>query len=358
MVEFQRTGHFLHRLNLGVATHARYRDTHVDGWTHTRVEQVRLEENLAVGDGNHVGRDVGRYVTGLGLNQGQGRERTAAFHQVLDAVGQVVHVPRNLVRRVDFSSPLQQTAVQVEHVAGVCLASGRTTQQQRYLTVSHGLLAQVIVHHQGRTTRVAEELTNGRTRERRVELQRGRVSRRSRYHHGVIHCSTLGQRLHYLGNGRRLLADGHVNAEHGLAALEKFALVQDGIDGHGRLTGLAVADNQLALAPTNRNHGINGFDTGLHRLSHRLTEDYAGRLALQRHLVQIARNGATAVNRLAKGVHHTAHNAFSHLNGSNFVGALHCRALPDSGIVAEQYCTNVILLQVEHEALQTVLKFN
>src|SRR5690606_12770640 len=54
LVELQRTGHLLHRLDLGVTTHARHGDTHVDSRPHTRVEQVRFQEYLAVGDGNHV----------------------------------------------------------------------------------------------------------------------------------------------------------------------------------------------------------------------------------------------------------------------------------------------------------------
>ena len=47
----------LHRLGLRVTAHARHRDAGVDRGADTRVEQVRLEEDLTVGDRDHVGGD-------------------------------------------------------------------------------------------------------------------------------------------------------------------------------------------------------------------------------------------------------------------------------------------------------------
>mgnify|MGYP000355759853 FL=1 len=44
--------------------------------------------------------------------------------------------------------------MQVEDVARVSLASRRATQGQRHLTISHGLLGQVIVDDEHVTTRV------------------------------------------------------------------------------------------------------------------------------------------------------------------------------------------------------------
>src|SRR5947208_3668634 len=49
-VEPQTTGDGLHRLDLRVAADSRHRDADVDRGTHTGVEQVGLEEDLAVGD--------------------------------------------------------------------------------------------------------------------------------------------------------------------------------------------------------------------------------------------------------------------------------------------------------------------
>ena len=58
--QFQRTGNFLHRLDLSVAADTGNRNAGVDGRTDTGVEQLSLQEDLAVGDGDNVGRDIGR----------------------------------------------------------------------------------------------------------------------------------------------------------------------------------------------------------------------------------------------------------------------------------------------------------
>ncbi len=72
-----------------------------------------------------------------------------------------------------------------------------------------------------------------------------------------------------------LLADGHVDADHVLAAL-----VDDGIDGNGRLAGLAVADDELALAAADGDHGVDGQDARLQRFAHRRAVDNARGLEL------------------------------------------------------------------------------
>ena len=74
----ERAGNLLHRLDLGVATHARHRDTDVHRRADALEEEVGLEEDLAVGDRDHVGRNIGRHVVGLRLDDGQRGERARA----------------------------------------------------------------------------------------------------------------------------------------------------------------------------------------------------------------------------------------------------------------------------------------
>ena len=75
---------------------------------------------------------------------------------------------------------------------------------------------------------------------------------------------------------RLLLADRDVDANRadGSPALPSFGLVDarlvdDRVDGDGRLAGGAVADDQLALAAADRNHRVDRHDAGLHRLADR-----------------------------------------------------------------------------------------
>src|SRR5207249_740678 len=75
----------------------------------------------------------------------------------------------------------------------------------------------------------------------------------------------------------------------------------DGVERDGGLAGLAIADDELALAATDGNHRVDRLDASLKRLLHRLADDDAGRLQLD------ASGGgrldrSLAVDGLAEGV--------------------------------------------------------
>ena len=103
-------------------------------------------------------------------------------------------------------------------------------------------------------------------------LHRRRIGRGGRHHDGVLHGAVVFERLHHLRHGGALLADGDVDANH-VAAL----LIDDRVERDGGLAGLAVADDQLALAAADRNHRIDGLDAGLQRLLHRTAVHHARR---------------------------------------------------------------------------------
>ncbi len=98
-----------------------------------------------------------------------------------------------------------------------------------------------------------------------VHLEGGGSGGGGRNHHGVLHGAGPLEGVHHFGDGRLLLADGDVDALHAQALL-----IDDRIDGHGSLAGLAVTDDQLALSPTDRDHAVDGFDSGLERFGDRL----------------------------------------------------------------------------------------
>ncbi len=87
-----------------------------------------------------------------------------------------------------------------------------------------------------------------------------------------------------------LLADGDVDADEVLALL-----VDDRVDRHGRLAGLAVADNQLALAAANRDQRVNRLEAGLHRHGHRLARDDARGHALDRAELVVLMGPASSI---------------------------------------------------------------
>src|SRR5262249_61838535 len=99
-----------------------------------------------------------------------------------------------------------------------------------------------------------------------------------------------------------LLPDRHIDAVE-LDLLVRLRvqrlLVQDCIERDRGLAGLAVADDQLALAATGRDQRIDRLETGRQRLRHRLARDDAGRLHL--NAAPLGRlDRALAVDRVAE----------------------------------------------------------
>ena len=331
-VELQRAGHRLHRLDLGGAADSGHRVAHVDGGTHAGLEQVVLHEHLTVGDRDHVGRDVRRDVTGLGLDDRQRGERTRTV-----LVGQL-------------GGALEQAAVQVEHVAGIGLAARRAAQQQRHLAVCLGLLRQVVVDDERVLAVLHPVLAHGAAGVRGEILERCRVGGGGRDDDGVLHRPGLAQRLNGLGDRRSLLADRDVDALHALAAL-----VEDRVDRDRRLAGLAVADDQLTLAAPDRGHRVDRLDARLERLVDRLATGDAGSLDLHPaglHTGEVAQ----AVDRLTEGVDDATEHAVADRHRENATRRLDGLAFLDRVDVAEHDGADRLLVEVEREADAAVLE--
>ena len=128
-------------------------------------------------------------------------------------------------------------------------------------------------------------------------------------------------------------------------------LVDDRVDDHRGLAGLAVADDQLALAAADRDQRVDRLQAGLHRLVHRLARDDAGRL----HLDAAALGGgdrALAVDRVAERVDHAAEQRVAHRHVHDGAGARDGVAFADLPVVAEDHHADVVGLQVQRHAAQ------
>src|SRR5262249_54560775 len=107
-IETKRTRNLAHGFDLGFPTYARDRQAHVYGRANARVEKVAFEVDLAVGDRNDIGGDIGRHVPGLSLNDRQGSQRP----------------PSSAL--IKLCRPLQQAGVKVENVSGISFPSRRS----------------------------------------------------------------------------------------------------------------------------------------------------------------------------------------------------------------------------------------
>ncbi len=324
-LQAQPAGHLPHGRRLRRAAHARHRDADVDGGPHARAEQVRLEEDLAVGDRDDVRRDVRRHVARLRLDDRQSGERAGAV-----LVGQL-------------HRPLEQARVQVEDVARVCLAARRAAEQQRHLAIRVRVLRQVVVDRE-RVLLVVEPVLGDRgARVRREELDRRRLVGRRGDDHGVVERAGVVELLRHLDHG------GHPLPHRDVDALQVLVLVvDDRVDADRRLAGLTVADDQLALAATDVRHGVDRLDARLHRLLHRLAVHHPGSLELGRTgLVRL--DVALAVERAAERVDDAAEQRVTHRHLEQAPGALHLIALLDLVPGAEQHGADVVRLEVQRE---------
>ena len=88
------------------------------------------------------------------------------------------------------------------------------------------------------------------------------------------------------------------------SGLVLIGLRNDGVDRDGRLAGGAVTNDELTLAPANRNHSVNGSNTGLKRNRNGLTLNNPGSNLLNR-IFGFRSNLSFAVDRTSKGVNNT-----------------------------------------------------
>ena len=193
-------------------------------------------------------------------------------------------------------------------------------------------------------------LAHGAARVGGQVLERGRVGGAGQDDHRVLEGAVTLQRGHRLGHRGLLLADGHVDALHPQALL-----VEDGVDGHGGLAGLAVADDQLALSPADGGHGVDGLDAGLQRLAHRLAPHDAGGLDLEATGLG-GGDGTLAVERLAERIDHPAEQGVAHPHREDATGGLDQLLLLEAGVVPQDDRADGLLVEVESQALGAVLE--
>src|SRR5262249_37426679 len=122
-----------------------------------------------------------------------------------------------------------------------------------------------------------------------------------------------------------------------------------------RLPGGAVADDQLALAAADVRHRVDRLDPGLQRLLHRLALDDARRLELERPaLARLHR--ALAVERGAERGCGAAQPRHAYRHRGDVAGAADGVALLDLVPRAEERNADVVLLEVERDADDTVVQ--
>jgi hypothetical protein len=232
-LEFKSTGDLFHGLDLGSRSDSADGETDVDGRSDTLIEELSFQENLSVSDGNNVGGDIGGHITSLGLDNGEGCQAAAT------------------IIFIHFGRSFKQSAVQIKHITGVGFSTWGSSQQERHLSVGHGLLGKIVVDDEGVSAVVSEIFTDGAAGIGGQVLKWGGVGSGGGHHDGVGHGTVFSENFHQVGHGGTLLADSDVDAvQHfvGVVVIEVSLLIQNCVNGDGGLTGLSVADDQLSLS--------------------------------------------------------------------------------------------------------------
>ena len=206
------------------------------------------------------------------------------------------------------------------------------------------MFREIVVESHGVALRIAEIFAHGASGERREILHRRGLSSRGGDNDRVFHRARISENFHHLRDGRALLPDRAVNANQ-LAA----ALIDDGVENDGGLAGLAIADDQFALAATDGNHRVDGLDAGLQRLTHGLAIDDAGSKALYRTAL-LGHDRALAIERHSERINDAADQRFADRHGHNPAGALDRVAFLDQRVFAEEHGADLIFFEVQRDA--------
>ncbi|MBA7615052.1 hypothetical protein ES703_22328 [subsurface metagenome] len=132
-------------------------------------------------------------------------------------------------------------------------------------------------------------------------------------------------------------------------------MIDDGIQGNGRLARGAIADNKLALSSAQRNKAVDGFNTRLHRCVHRLTAGNVGRYSLHgQGLLSLDR--PLAIEGIAQGIDHPPDKGFTHRHLGDTPRAAHLVSFFNLGIIAQYDSGHAIFFQVQGDAHNIVGK--
>jgi hypothetical protein len=292
--KLQGTSDLLHGLKLGGGTDTGDGKTDVNGWTDTLVEELGLQEDLTVSDGNDVSWNVSGDITTLGLNDWKGGQGTTT------------------VLGGHLGGTLEKTRVEVENVTWVGLTSGWTTEKKGHLTVGNGLLGEIVEDDDSVLAVVTEPLTHGATSERSDVLKRSSLGSGGGNNDGVLHGVVLLKSLDELGNGGSLLTDSDVDTVELLGLVVSVVpslLVKHGVKSDSSLSGLTVTNDQLTLTTSNWNHGIDRLETSLHWLVDGVTRQDTRSLQLSTALLS-GLDWSLAINWVSESINDTA----EHLN--------------------------------------------
>src|SRR5664279_1842028 len=209
------------------------------------------------------------------------------------------------------------------------------------------MMSEIVVDNQDIPSLFHEVFCNACCRIRRDVDEAGRIIAFYDHHNGVVHRTLLVEVSHYFSHSGRALPNRTIDAHHILSAL-----VEDRVDGDGSLAGLAIAENQFALATTDGNECVDRLQPGLQRNAHRhAIHDRCSSTFNGETLLRSDR--ALTVQRIAQGVYHASQQTVSHGDVHHTTSSLHFVACVQALVVPEQDDADLFFIEIECYAEQT-----
>ena len=253
--------------------------------------------------------------------------------------------------------------MKVENVARIRFTSRWTFQNERHLAVSRCVLGKIIINDQRIHAIRHEPLADRCACVWSDVLIGSRVSSRSRNDDRVFKSSLFFENAERTSNIGILLANRHVDrvyrTEIRIARCYTnfidVRLVDDRIDRDGRLTGTAVANDELALSTADWNHRIDRLDTSHKRLINRLTLDNTRSDSFNR--ISLGAFDCTlAINWLSQSINYTTEKSFANWDRKKRSRAFNFVALLEVIRLAENNRSHFVFFQVKGDTDRSTRK--
>ena len=234
----------------------------------------------------------------------------------------------------------------VKDIAGKRFATRRAAQQQRKLAIGPRVVREVVVNDKHVAARFHKMFRDAGRRVGGNIGEPGRIVAFGHDHDGVIHRALIPQVGDGLGDGRRALANGAVNAQHILVAL-----VQNGVDRDGGLAGLPVAEYQFALTAADGNESIDHEQAGLERHGDG-SAVHDGPCGAFDGQTLAGGNRPFAIERAAQRVDDAPNQPVAYRYVHHAAGALDLVARVQMLAFSQEHDSDFVLIDVERDAIQ------
>jgi len=149
--------------------------------------------------------------------------------------------------------------VKIEDITRVSLSAWGSSQEEGHLSVSDGLLGEIVIDDESVSSVVSEVLSNSASGVGGQELKRSGIRGGGGNDTSVIHGTEVLEGLDDVGDCGSLLSDGNVDAVESLSQVglgESLLLVNDSVDGNCSFSSLSITNNQFSLTSSNGHKSV------------------------------------------------------------------------------------------------------